>query len=214
MAAQERLSDGPGAAAPIITLHGDRVMLGPLRRDLLPLYQRWNNDLAVTRTTASSRPTTLEQETAAYDRLMAADEYVLFTIYEVETGRPIGTTYLGGIDLRNRTAEFGIALGEAEYRGKGYGTEVTRLVLDYAFTVLGLHSVILVVYAFNLAGQHAYQKAGFREFGHRRQAHLMGGQLWDVIYMECLATEFSSPVLEKLLAPELDSTEGGTEART
>ena len=84
----------------------------------------------------------------------------------------------------------GISIGEREYWGKGYGTEATRLMLDYAFATLDLHSVMLRVYAYNLAGYRAYLKAGFRECGRRRQCKHMGGALWDVIYMECLASEF------------------------
>jgi len=62
--------------------------------------------------------------------------------------------------------------------------------------------MLLIVAEFNLAGRRAYQKAGFREFGRRRQCHFMGGRLWDDIYMECLATEFSSPALAHILVPD------------
>ena len=74
-------------------------------------------------------------------------------------------------------------------------------MLMYAFTTLGLHNVMLVVYAYNEAGYRAYQKAGFREFG-RREAVWMGGRLWDAISMECLATECASPVLGRVFAPD------------
>ena len=94
------------------------------------------------------------------------------------------------IDWQNGTAEYVLYIGEADCRGKGYGSEVTRLMLDYSFGTLGLHNVFLRVYGYNLAGYHAYLKAGFRECGRRRQCKRLGGELWDVIYMECLAAEF------------------------
>ena len=75
-----------------------------------------------------------------------------FTIYERETSRPIGNTGLHEVNYRNRTATFGIIFGEPERRGKGYGTETTRLMLDYTFTVLGLHNVMLILFEFNVAG--------------------------------------------------------------
>ncbi len=203
-----------GSTEPIVNIAGTLVALGPLRRDLLPLYLRWINDFTAGRNLGHVRAYTAEQETAWYDDFVKTDRDTMFTIYEHHSGRPIGTAGLHRVDHRNRTAEFGIIVGEASARGRGYGTETARLVLDYAFLGLGLHSVYLRVFEFNKAGQRAYTKAGYREFGRRRQCQFMGGRLWDVIYMECLATEFSSPVLEKLLAPELDSTEGGTEART
>jgi len=189
--------------SPIINITGDKVALGPLRRDLLPLYERWINDFS-TLLTLGLPPTamTMEQETAWYDRAATSEQGMTFTIYERATGRPIGTTGLHDIDYRHRKAAFGIMIGEADCRGKGYGTETTRLILDYAFTALGLHNVMLTVFEYNLAGRRAYEKAGFREFGRRRQCRRMGGRLWDEVYMDCLATEFTSPLLGRIFVPD------------
>ncbi len=187
---------------PPVNVEGELVALGPLRRDLIPTYHRWHNDVATTRTFNLPQPTTLEQEAASYAELTAAKEMALFTVYERASWRAVGTAYLTDIDHRHRRAEFGVLIGEAACRGKGYGTEVARLVLDYAFTALGLHSVLLTVYEFNLAGRRAYEKAGFREFGRRRQSHWMGGHYWDEILMDCLATEFGSPVLSRVFVPD------------
>ncbi len=190
------------AEPPIVTITGERIALGPLRRDLLPRYQRWINDLTAARNLAViPGPVSAEAEAAWFDRVSTSGD-VLFTIYERATWRPIGNAGLHAINYRNRTAEFGILIGEADARGQGLGTEATRLMLDYAFTALGLHNVMLSVYAYNRAAHRAYQKAGFREFGRRREAVWMGGRLWDIIYMECLATEFTSPVLGRIFAPD------------
>ena len=56
---------------------------------------------------------------------------IFFTIYEHSTSTPIGITYLTRLDFRHRTAEFGIMIGETDRRGRGYGTEVARLMLDF-----------------------------------------------------------------------------------
>ena len=188
---------------PPITIEGNLVALGPLRRDLLPTYHRWHNDVATLRTYVLPLPTTLEQEEALYAELTEAPDKVLFTVYERLSWRAVGTTYLTDIDHRHRRAEFGVLIGEAACRGKGYGTETARLMLDFAFTALGLHNIMLTVYAFNLAGCRAYEKAGFREVGRRRESHWMVGQYWDEIIMDCLATEFTSPVLSRVLVPDV-----------
>jgi diamine N-acetyltransferase len=54
----------------------------------------------------------------------------------------------------------------------------------------------------NPAGIRAYQKAGFKEFGRRRECRLMGGKLWDEIQMDCQSTEFESTVLRHTYAPD------------
>jgi len=191
-----------GDASPVVNIVGERVALGPLRREDVPLHHRWHNDFAIRRTLGEPRPRTFERELAAYERDTRAEGDAHFTIYDRATWRPIGTTHLFGLDFRNGRAEFGILIGEGAYRGRGYGTETTRLMLDYAFTALGLHNVYLTVNAYNAAGLRAYAKAGFREFGRRRECKTMGGRRWDVVYMDCLATEFVSPVLATIFTPE------------
>ena len=187
----------------IINFSGSLVSLGPLRSDLVSYYNRWNNDFQTTKTLASTRPVILEEEVSVFEQIAKSESYIFFTIYEKETLRPIGNTYLSNIDYKNRNAEFNIVIGEKDYRGKGYGTEVALLILDYAFNVSGLHNVFLKVFEFNENAIRAYKKAGFVECGRRRQSHFIGGRLWDVIYMEALATEFGDSAINKALSFEV-----------
>lgn len=174
----------------MLNLVGNLVALGPLRRDLIPAYLRWSNDLSTSRTLGLSWPTTLEHETATFEARVSDPATAAFTVYERATVRPIGVAYLYQIEPRHARASFGITIGEADARGKGYGTEATRLVLGYAFDDRGLENVLLTVYEFNRAGIRAYEKAGFVAFGRRRRCSRQGARLWDLLYMECVAGEF------------------------
>ena len=187
---------------PVVNILGERVALGPLRRELIPHYARWQGDFAVQRTYRTPGPVTIEEATAWFEPRAVGDGSCRFTIYERGTWRPIGYTYIDGIDWRVGTASFGILIGEADCRRRGYGTETTRSMLDFAFTALGLHSVMLTTDSYNLAGQAAYRKAGFKEFGRRRECALLNGTYYDWVYMDCLAREFTSPVLGKIVAPD------------
>lgn len=195
----------PEVAQTIFNIVGEKVALGPMRKDLVPHYNRLYNDLRTqSRLVITPLPWTLEQDERRYEGVTARKESeVVFLIYEQSSGRPIGITGLGEVDKRNRTADFGISIGEPDSRGKGYGTETTRLVLDYAFTGMGLHNVLLTVFEYNLPAIRAYTKAGFKEFGRRRESIFMGGRLWDIIYMECLSSEWGpSTVLAEVFKPD------------
>ena len=101
------------ARSPVLTIEGEHVALGPLRRDLVPLYQLWMNNLGTMRTLdLPPYPMTMEKEQDWYDRVSRAESDVSFTIYESETLRPIGNTGLHEVDYHNRTASFGIIIGE------------------------------------------------------------------------------------------------------
>jgi diamine N-acetyltransferase len=123
----------------------------------------------------------------------AQPEMATFTIYDLSDGAPVGTAGLMSIDWRLSRATFGITIGER--RGTGIGTETTRLTLDWAFNMLGLHNVMLTVLPTNAAAIRAYEKAGFKVIGRRRQALLHHGRRWDEIYMDAVASEFSGSVL-------------------
>jgi RimJ/RimL family protein N-acetyltransferase len=192
--------DSTANRQPTINITGERVMLGPLRRDLTPLYERWINDLQTMRTYDMLRPLTTEQVEQWYERESRNLETIRFTIYERASSTPIGKMALYDINHHQQRATFSILIGAEAGRGKGYGTEATRLMLDYAFTILGVHNVFLEAVEFNVAGIRAYENAGFKECGRRREAFLLFGRRWDKVFMDCLATEFKGSVLAPQLA--------------
>ena len=187
----------------VINIAGERVALGPLRRELIPFYVRWRNDFSVQRTTGlKPRPVTTEQLTRSFEEQESYSDSHWFTIYQLEPFRAIGTTDLFSIDHCYGIAQFDMLIGEQDARRRGFGTEVVKLMLDYAFNALGLHNVMLTVSEYNLAGRKAYERAGFKEFGRRREADAIGGRRWDEIYMDCLSTEFNSTVLADVFVPD------------
>lgn len=188
----------------VVNIMGELVALGPFTRDLLESDDlRWINDFEVQRNLGHvPRPRTIEQQVQYHEQVTASNTDVVFTIYELATMRPIGTTGLHHIEHHNRSADFGILIGEPSTRGKGYGTETTRLMLDYALTALGLHNVKLEVLEYNAAGIRAYERAGFRETGRRSRCAFVSGRFWDMVHMECLSTEFTSPALAKAFVPD------------
>ena len=198
----------PPDQPPPLTLVGDLVALGPAHKGILPLLWKWENDLELSVLTGDPvHPLSPEAIDSLYERYSKADSGgASFVIYERATLRPIGTIGLPNINHAHRTAELGVGIGEHDCWGKGYGTEATRLILDYAFTVLGLHNVMLRVFSYNERAIRAYQKVGFKEMGRRRQSQRIGGQAYDVVYMDCIATEFDGSVLGRHLppAPEVD----------
>ena len=187
---------------PVINILGEKVALGPIRRDLMPLYNRWINDFEVLEYMgALQQPMTQEAEEAWFAQASRPQETsVDFLIYELPSYRPIGTTDLRNIDFRNRSAQFGIIIGEKDAWSKGYGTEATELMLHYAFNDLGLHSVWLTVFSFDPRGIRAYEKAGFKVVGSQREAHWAKGRFHDIVIMDCLSKDFDGKGFNRLLS--------------
>ena len=183
---------------PVITIKGERVALGPISESHLALNHRWINQLETTRFLVM-RPVSLEAEAQWYESVAKDEKTTFFTIYESESLRPIGGVNFHNINREHRRAELGIMIGESDARGKGLGTEAVMLMCDYGFNAMGFHSIMLLTSGWNVAGQRAYEKAGFKEIGRRREARWFAGRYWDDIYYDILASEFESPVVRSMI---------------
>jgi RimJ/RimL family protein N-acetyltransferase len=74
-------------------------------------------------------------------------------------------------------------------RTYGYGTEVTRLVVDYALDVVRLHRLSLEVFDHNRRARRVYEKCGFVVEGRLRDALLWDGRRHDTLTMAILASD-------------------------
>ena len=195
-------------AIPLITLAGEHVAIGPLRRDLVPLYHAWISNPETTQyLSEAGLVLTLDEEYAWYESQLQSTTIRHFTIYALPDYQPIGTVNLHQINHRHHKANLGIMIGEPAMRGRGFGTEAVRLIADFGFHAMGLHSIWLTTYEFNIAGQKAYERAGFTEVGRRRQCRYLNGRFWDEIHYDLLASEFTN----SRLAPKLAFEKPGTE---
>jgi len=183
---------------PDLVLTGERVGLGPLRRDLAETYGRWVNDPGVRFGLEHLGLATREtEETWVDDAVKSGSEKepgsANFTVYDLSDREPIGTASLFEISYMHSSGNFGIALGER--RNQGLGREATRLTLDWGFHVLGLQNVLLEALAWNTAAIRAYENAGFRRIGTRRKAAMSRGEHSDVVLMDAVRADFKGSLL-------------------
>ncbi|WP_370942714.1 GNAT family N-acetyltransferase [Amycolatopsis sp. cg5] len=100
-----------------------------------------------------------------------------------------GLVVLNELDRDNESMNFRITLTGPPVFGKGYGTDATAAVLDFAFDVVGLHRVSLGVFTFNPRARRVYEKCGFVAEGVRRHSLKWDGQWHDSVEMGVLATD-------------------------
>ncbi len=181
-------------------LVGDLCYLSPPSMEDADLWARWDTDLEVAIPLGDEAyvPTSLNKS-----REMLADslknQHHVYTIVDRETDKGIGRGMLFNMQHIDAQAMLGITIGEREYWNRGYGTDAVRLLVEYGFDLLNLHSIMLGVLAFNERAIRCYKKVGFREIGRRREARLIGGQWYDAVLMDILASEFESRYTRKLL---------------
>ena len=105
--------------------------------------------------------------------------------------QPEVTVSLDGFNFTDRSAVLGIFIGDDSNRGKGYGKEAIKLLLEYGFNNLNLNNIMLSVYSFNKRAIKVYESLGFKKFGTRHKSHYFKGKFYDEIQMEILKEEYS-----------------------
>jgi len=108
------------------------------------------------------------------------DDRLDLSIIERVSGEWAGEVVLNELDVPNESCAFRIALQGPQFYGRGLGSEATRLIIDYAFNVVGVHRIELEVYDFNPRARHVYEKVGFVHEGTKRDA-----LRWDGEWIDC-----------------------------
>lgn len=175
---------------PIKYLEGVAVYLRPWQpEDADWLYQSVNNDVEGRRLTGSPNAFSRAQILSYIERQQGDPSRASFAVVRHEDHELVGEVVLNEIDARNRTSNFRIFI-DAQYIGRGYGTDATRLILDYGFGMLNLHRIELDVYTNNPRALHVYEKVGFTLEGTKRQNWFYDHRYYDSIVMSILEDEY------------------------
>lgn len=121
--------------------------------------------------------------------MVETGKVVQMIIVETSTDKPVGSVYVRDIDYAHHKAEYGIFIGEDSARGKGYGTAAAKLMVRYCFEELGIHKLMLRVYAENQQAIRSYEKAGFEKEAYLRDDVYVDGKYRDIVLMAILNKE-------------------------
>lgn len=161
------------------------------QKDLEGKYFDWLNDYEVTKYLESSFfPNTIEKLQDYLNNVGKSSNDVLLGIIDLETDTHIGNVRIGPINWVHRTAFLGIMIGEKDFWGKGYATDTLKLIVEYAFNRLNLHKISAGVNASNKPSLRAFEKAGLKIEGRRKEELYVDGKYHDGIIMGLTKEDF------------------------
>ena len=140
----------------------DELLLCPMTRQLCHAFFRdYENDPALFQDVSQYRPYvyTPEEADRFFDSKQRPDRQEMVVMMG---GHPIGHVQIKNIDLEKRECELGATMQNDSYKGKGYGTRIVKLALQYAFDTLGMNAVWADTVLTNTRSQHVLEKVGFR----------------------------------------------------
>jgi RimJ/RimL family protein N-acetyltransferase len=113
-----------------------------------------------------------------------------FTVRMRPDDRLVGFARLYWIEWSNAGGFVQLGIGDPNDRRHGYGIQVLRLLLRYAFDELNLFRLTAVIPEYNPVALHLFSKAGFVEEVRRRKALNRDGKRWDLIHLGILHEEW------------------------
>lgn len=166
-------------------LEGEHVYLSPMNPEDIEIYTKWLNDPEILRYLNLRNSLISIVGEKEFLEKNANTEFCL-SIVRSDNDELLGNISLKNIDYKNGFAELGIFIGETNNLSKGYGSEAIKLLTNYAFKELRLHTVYLTYFEENVRAQKAYTKCGFVECGRRHEALFYNGKYHDLVYMELI----------------------------
>ncbi|MCK5827072.1 GNAT family N-acetyltransferase [Candidatus Bipolaricaulota bacterium] len=175
----------------ITFIDGERLYLRPLEESDLDCCMQWINDSELQTFLGRRHPMGRAQEKEWLAGQYKSEAHFNLAIVLKDGDRHIGNCGFNTIDHANRSAEFGILIGEKDAWHQGFGPEAARLIVQYGFEELGLHRIELEVFSLNPRARKAYEKIGFVLEGTKRESYFRHGTFHDTHIMSILESEWS-----------------------
>ena len=171
------------AISDMTTLTQPHIKLRPLERNDLHFVHQINNNSNIMRYWFEEPYEAYVELVQLYDRHIHDQSERRFII-ENDAGDLVGLVELVEINYIHRRAEFQIIIAPG-WQGKGYALRATQLAIEYAFSVLNLYKLYLLVDKENYKAIHIYEQCGFIHEGELIGEFFVNGVYRDAIRM-CL----------------------------
>ena len=174
---------------------GQKVRLRPIHSEDLELRYREAVDSEGFRLMnyGIELPTTPDMDKEFIEKFANCKQQNGLTIFSFET---LDEQLVGGITLHSRDDKNGVfSFGLRTYRpfrGRGYGTEATWLLLRYGFYELRMQKAISGVIEGNIGSINLHKKLGFAEEGRQRRMVFTNGRYHDQLLYGMTREEFDA----------------------
>ena len=155
------------------------IALRLIRIDDMDIVRAWRNSEDVSQWMIGDHKVS-EDEHRRWFTKMLTDQTCRYWIVEVD-GVGVGVVSLNQIDTHHQRCSWTFYLAEPSVRGRGVGSVVEFLILEQAFTVMGLAKLSGEVLEFNAPVLGLHRKFGYLDEGRLVSHVVKGGKRFDVL---------------------------------
>lgn len=163
---------------------GELVILRALEASDLERCYRWMNDPNIVRTLKSRYPMAFDHEALWLDEAVRGSHSARhFAIENKHSRDHIGNASVHDIDWVSRTAQFGLFIGEPAAWNKGFGSDVVKTLVHFAFTEMNLLKLKIHVFDYNERARHLLVGQGFVQEGKLQREFFREGTFHDILIL-------------------------------
>ncbi len=185
-------------------IYGSKLLLRPFRVEDLERLHAYINDVDVTLPAGRlPTPVSIGAVLAGHEGAVAGytADAVVFGIEAAN--RFIGTCALQQFDPVARTCEMRIIIGDRAFWNRGFGREITGLLVEYAFRQHNIHRIWLNALGNNPRALRCFTACNFVEEGRLRQHIWNDGEYVDLVYMGLLRSQWQAKrAMETIVVPD------------
>ena len=174
-------------------IKGKLVGLRAVEREDLEIFKHWRNIESFRKNFREVRELNQENQESWFEKSCVDNPNdFMFTIVDINSGKPIGACGLLYINWVIRSADFSFYIGKDELYidNDGYAEEAARLLISYGFGKLNLNKVWMELYEFDGAKIDFFGKVfNFKVDGHLRQNCFHNGKYYNGIMLSLLNSE-------------------------
>jgi UDP-4-amino-4,6-dideoxy-N-acetyl-beta-L-altrosamine N-acetyltransferase len=170
-------------------LIGKKVTLKAVEEESLEQFRNWRNDPELRKYFREYREISKTMQKKWFDNICNDKNQVNFEIRTLDEDTLLGHCGLYYINWITRSGEFGIYIGNKQYRNGGNGSDALRTLIKYGFENLNLNKIWCEVYD-NNPSIEVYKHIGFVFEGTMRQNYYSEGRYWDSHILSLLREEY------------------------
>jgi diamine N-acetyltransferase len=163
-------------------LQGDNITLRAIEPEDLEYLYNWENDpeiwLVGNTLSPLSRFTLKRYIENSHQDIYEAKQLRLMIVLK-ENNKTIGTIDIFDFDPFHLRAGLGILIADKNERNKGYAKETLKLIIDFCFKQLSIHTLFCNIAATNAKSLQLFESVGFLKCGTKKEWLSLNGKRVD-----------------------------------
>lgn len=162
------------------TITGNKINLRQVTKNDLQIIRDWRNTKGIYEFNTQFTLLNMKNQKNWFKQINEKNSNRIMFIATNKKNQPIGVCGLVHVNKIDRYADAAIILGEQKLHGKGLGSEILQLLIQYGFRKLGLRRIGAEIFEYNQISVKLFEKLGFKREAIMRETLWRNGQWWNV----------------------------------